>query len=549
MKRNITMKKNTFITGAFVTSFGIILSKLLGVIYVIFFHSIVGDLGGALYGYAYTVYNFFISIASLGIPLSISKIVSEYQTLGYYKAKRKAFVLAKRISLLLGFASFLIVLFLAPIFAREVIGNNGDINHIKDVIFVIRIVGISLLIVPVLSIYRGYFEGHRLFVPPSVSQVLEQFFRVLVIIQGSYLTVKIFHLPLSVGVGIALFGTFVGGAISFVYLMFKYFINKKVFKEKVRPVNEVNITNKMILKKIICYSIPFVLIDLFKSLYNVVDMFSVVRGLKEVGYSLKNAEIIYSMMATWANKFTMVLLAVSAGVITSIIPNLTEVIIKNNKKNIEDIISQALNVFLFLSIPITLGISFLAKPIWILFYGNSNYGVSVLSFYIFIGLFIGLFTIFVIIMQTFKDIKGLLISLISGFLIKLIFNSYFLKSFHSIGLPAYYGVIVSSILGYFISIIICIIWLHKKYDVSFQNVFKNLIDILVLSFIMVFVLFIIHLIVPLYSDTRILNLLIIIIYGSIGGGIYLLCSNKITLFSKVFKKELFSFYKSLIGKK
>ena len=180
-----SMKKSNFLNGAFITTLGIVISKILGVIYVIFFHNIVGDSGGALYGYGYTVYTFFLSIASLGIPLSISKIVSEYQALGYYSIKRRVFILSKKISLLLGFISFLLIMFLAPIISHIIIGK-GDINHIKDIIFVIRISGIALLIIPVLSIYRAYFEGHRLFIEPSVSGILEQLFRVSIIIIGSY---------------------------------------------------------------------------------------------------------------------------------------------------------------------------------------------------------------------------------------------------------------------------------------------------------------------------------------------------------------------------
>ena len=54
------MKKSTFVKGAFITTFGIVLSKILGVLYVIPFHAIIGEKGGALYGYAYTIYLLFM---------------------------------------------------------------------------------------------------------------------------------------------------------------------------------------------------------------------------------------------------------------------------------------------------------------------------------------------------------------------------------------------------------------------------------------------------------------------------------------------------------
>ena len=95
MKKDITMKKSTFVKGALITTFGVIFTKILGILYVISFHALIGDVGGALYGYAYTIYSVFISLASAGIPLAISKLVSEYQTMGYYNVKKRVFLLAK----------------------------------------------------------------------------------------------------------------------------------------------------------------------------------------------------------------------------------------------------------------------------------------------------------------------------------------------------------------------------------------------------------------------------------------------------------------------
>ena len=83
------MKKSGFIEGAFVATLAIFLSKLLGIIYVIPFYNIVGTKGGALYGYAYNIYNLFLIISSAGIPLAISKLSSEYNALNKTKENLK----------------------------------------------------------------------------------------------------------------------------------------------------------------------------------------------------------------------------------------------------------------------------------------------------------------------------------------------------------------------------------------------------------------------------------------------------------------------------
>ena len=537
--KDVTMKKGNFVKGAFITTIGIVIAKILGIIYVVPFHELIGDEGGALYGYAYTIYTLFMSLASAGVPLAISKLVSEYQTEGYYNAKKRVFKIGKKISLLLGFICFIIIALTAPLLAKAVLGNVTGGSSVEDVTYVIRVIAIAILIVPTLSIYRGYFEGHRLFSPPSISQVIEQIIRVLVIILGSYLSLKVFKLNLTTSVGIALFGASIGAVMSYIYLVDKYLRNRRLFNEKIRKVNEPKISDKVIFKKICYYAIPFILIDIFKALYNYVDMVTVVKNLVNfANFKAVDAEVIYSMLSTWSNKFNMIILAVSTGVVVSLIPNLTESIVKKDHKEIEKKINQALGVLLFLTIPMTLGISFLAKPIWVLFYGNSTYGPSVLSFYIFVGLFISLFTSLVTIIQIFKDYKIVIISLLTGVILKILFNKYLLVSFYKLNFPAYYGVITASIIGYLVSSIICLIVLRKKYNISFEVVLKNFIDIMCGSLLMVIVLILCKFFIPMSFGRRIFNIFVILIYAVIGMITYFMYGHFSKLTNKIFGRDI-----------
>ena len=221
MNKDHTMTKNSFLSGAFITTLGIVITKIFGIIYVIPFHSIIGESGGALYGYAYTIYLLFLSLSSAGIPLAISRVVSEYQTLGYYDTKKRAFILGKKLALLLGFVCFLILMLFAPVIAKSIIGDLTGGNTIEDIVFVIRVISTAILVVPVLSIYRGYFEGHRFMGPPSISQVIEQIVRILIIVLGTFLALNVFKLSLTNAVGIALLGATISACISCLYLIIK----------------------------------------------------------------------------------------------------------------------------------------------------------------------------------------------------------------------------------------------------------------------------------------------------------------------------------------
>ena len=94
MKKNKLLKKNSFKSGALINTVGIFISKILGILYVIPFYALIGTAGGALYGYAYSIYSFFINMSTAGIPLAISRVTSDYNAKGYYNVKKRAFVLA-----------------------------------------------------------------------------------------------------------------------------------------------------------------------------------------------------------------------------------------------------------------------------------------------------------------------------------------------------------------------------------------------------------------------------------------------------------------------
>ena len=230
-KNDKVMKKSTFIQGAFVATLGIVITKVLGILYVIPFYSIIGEKGGALYGYAYNIYLVFMAISSAGIPLAISKLISEYQTLGYYDAKQRAFKMGRQIAMTLGIICFIILFIFAPQISTAILGDLKGGNTIEDVTYVIRLISTAIIVVPVLSVYRGYFEGHKFITPTAISQVLEQVMRVLVIVIGSYMTLKVFHLSLTTAVGVAVFGATVGSLASYLYLVEKKWKNKKKFEK------------------------------------------------------------------------------------------------------------------------------------------------------------------------------------------------------------------------------------------------------------------------------------------------------------------------------
>ena len=215
------LKKNTFIQGTIVTSIILIVIKLLGALYVIPFYKIIGTNGGTLYSYAYNIYNLFLNISTAGIPIAISMIISEYLALNMYDAKERAYKIGKKIIAFLAILSFLIVFFGSEYIARFIISDVTGGNSIEDISYVIKSVSFCLIIIPFLSVLRGYMQGHKFITPTSYSQLIEQIVRIIVVLLGSFTVIKILNKSVTSGVGVSLLGAFFGGLIAYIYLQIK----------------------------------------------------------------------------------------------------------------------------------------------------------------------------------------------------------------------------------------------------------------------------------------------------------------------------------------
>ncbi len=545
------MKKNGFINGAFIATLGIVITKIIGMLYVIPFYAIIGEKGGALYGYAYVIYNLFQSLSCAGIPNAISKLISEYQTLGYYQAKERAFKIAKRLALIMGATVFILLFIFAPSIATAVLGNLEGGNTLADVTFVIRVIATAILVVPFLSMYRGYLEGHKFITPTSISQVVEQIARVLVIILGSYFALRVFNLSLKTAVGIATFGATVGALVAYFYLLDKTRKNKDQLVVKEINKDEPYIKTKEILKKIFWYALPFIMIDVFKSAYDFIDMTTIVKTLvNDIGYSTATAENMMSVISTWGNKLNMIIISISTGMIISLIPNLTASSVKGHKEDVHQKINQTLQILLFISLPMTLGLSFLARPVWDIFYGSrSMYGAEIISYFIFVALIISTYTALVSIVQVLKYYKEVLISLVAGVLIKLACNVLFMNLFAKMGFLAIYGSITATILGYSVGIILCLYFLRRKCGVHYGPTVKLLGKIILADIAMIAGLYFLSFIIPIYVSSRMINILLVAVYTIVGATIYFVVSHKLGLINKIFGDNLLQKLKKRLRRK
>ena len=371
------MKKSNFLEGAVFATLAIIITKVIGVLYVIPFYRMVGTQGGALYGYAYNIYNLFLIISSAGIPLAISKLTSEIIALKQDNKKEYMFSIAQKSLFSFSVVCFLLCFCFANQIAYFIVGDLNGANSLKDVAFVLRCVSFALLIVPNLSINRGYLQGHKYIQVASFSQVLEQFIRIIVILLGSFLVLYVFHSSIRNAVGVAVLGAAVSAFVTYIYLAYRKSKIKKA------PVTQelTKEEKKEVRKKIIHYCIPFVIISVANHLYNTTDMILLIKGLKMVGFSGIDIETISGIFTTWGNKLISIVTAISTGLVISLIPHVVSSYTLKKTNEVNRYFNKALRMLLFVVLPIALLTSIFAKEIWSIFYSANKFGPIIMKYF------------------------------------------------------------------------------------------------------------------------------------------------------------------------
>lgn len=532
------MKKNSFIEGTVIATVFIFLVKILGMLYVVPFYSIVGSRGAALYSYAYNIYLIFLSISSAGIPNAISKLISEYETLGYLEAKTRTYKISKKIISSLSIISFVLLFVFAKPIAHLIIGDMTGGNTISDIAFVIRCVSVSILVVPFLSVTKGYLQGHKIMTPSSVSQLIEQVVRIGIMLLGSYLIYKVFNGTLTLAVGVSLLGAFFGALVADIYLIIKIKHNKNVLHLD-KEYKKDAITNKDIIKKIASYSIPIIIINLITNVYSSTDMILVSRTIQHLGYSANDVEFITSSISTWCPKISMIINSIVLGMTMNLIPNIVSSYVSKDYKNVNLKINKALQLILYTSIPMTVGISILAKPIWAIFYNTNPYGSLILSINIFTALLVNINISTSTMLQSMNKFKAVYLSVILGFLTNGILDVPMMYLCNAIGIESFIGSIIATCIGYFLSIGVSIHYLKKESkDLKFSKTIRMTYKILFAVIIMFIILFALNKTLPFNLYNRRDALIITVINSIIGAIIYIFITYKLGVIKDVFGKEL-----------
>ncbi len=532
---------SNLVKGTAILTIGLFLSKALGLLYLVPLYAIVGEENIPLYQYAYVPYNIALAIAISGAPLAISKYVSKYNALGDYATGRKLLKSGMLVMAITGVVSFLTLYLLAEPIANIVHSDDKQTFSVDDIAGVIRWVSYALLAVPLMSIVRGFLQGYQKFEPTSVSQLVEQIVRIIVVLVGAFIVVNVLDESPKTAINFAVFAAFIG-ALAGLVVLFKYWKSYKPEMDHLLvnspPASDVSF--KEMYTEVFAYILPFVLVGVINPLYQFVDMITFNGAMSSIG-KVEVSETYLGMLNLLTHKFVMIPVMVATGFSMALIPVITSYYVKNDQKGITRSLDQTFQIMLYLTIPMVIGLIILSNELYQFLYSESTVGAAILASYAPVAILFGLYTVTAAILQGIDKHKWIVFTSLLGLLFKLALNIPLIKLFQTD------GAILATSIGYGIAVSINIAIISKTLHYRSVMVFRRLILIAILNIIMFvavkYTLVGLTAISP--ADGKMQSLLYIFICAAVGATIYGYLSLKTGLAQKLFGERLTRFTKKL----
>ena len=432
------MSKRTFLRGAAVLGIAGLLVQVMGAIFRIPLGNIIGDEGMGYYQTAYPIYVFLLVFSTNGAPAAISKMTSERVALGQHSEAHRVFKLSFILMFILGVVASSIFFFGAEIIVNA-LKNPGAYYAMVSI-------APALLFVPIMAVFRGYFQGLQQMEPTAVSQLVEQAVRVAI-----GLTLAVVWVPKGIEYAAAgaTVGTSIGPIAGVIVLVIIYYARRKKLSVEIEKNQaEEKESAGSILRTLAAIAVPITIGVSIMPIMNIVDVTIVMRRLQDVGFTVKETNALYGQLTGMAGPVINIPMALALSIALSMVPAIAAA---NSTKDMDFLnmnVRLGLRTAMIIGVPCTFGLMALAEPIMLLIYPMQAESATSAAPCLFI-LAIGI--IFLSIAQTMAGIlQGLgrpyvaVVSLGIGVLVKAA-ATYFLTGIHSLNVQ---GAAIGSTLAF-----------------------------------------------------------------------------------------------------
>ncbi len=353
-------KTSSFISGAAILMAANLLVKVIGLAFKVPLTYLIGEEGMGHFADAYTMYTWMFVLATAGLPVAVSKMVSESMARGRTREARKILRVSTLFLLLLGILGSAVLFFGADRLSH-LIGN-------PSAAWGIRAVAPAMLFVALMSSFRGFFQGQQNMVPTASSEVAEALGKLLFGYGFAYLLLS---RGVQMGAAGAVAGVSAGAALGFITLFLLFlFSRRRLFSKE--NANEACASSGQLFRKLITIAIPITIGASVFSLTSVIDMAMIKHSLVSAGFSSEEAVRLWGSYSGYAIPIFNMPPTLLTAISISLVPAVAAAFVGSEKSRARATAESAIRITTLFGLPCAAGVSLLATPILSLIYNNAN---------------------------------------------------------------------------------------------------------------------------------------------------------------------------------
>jgi len=330
--------KSSFISGAFILMAAATVNRIIGFIYQALTYRLIGPEGVGLFNLVYPIYVLIIVMATAGIPLGISKLVSEEEARGNHRGSYQILGLAISILIITGSTFSVISYLIAPLLLKYIF-----INKMVYPVFLCLVPGV--FIISVSSAFRGFFQGMMNMKPPAVGQIAEQMFRVCI---GFSLALVLLPRGLQWAAGGLAAASVIGEIAGLIVLTVIFFRQRP--RHLTISLPRISICLE-ILRKLWDLCLPITLGRLAVTAMLSIDALLIPLMLKKTGCSVSTATALYGQLTGVVLTILFIPSVITVSLATSLVPAISEAVAQNRLRLVRSRTTEALRVTILAGIP------------------------------------------------------------------------------------------------------------------------------------------------------------------------------------------------------
>lgn len=365
-----TSKKSSsgFLVQGSILAMASLISRIIGLLYRVPMTSILGDVGNDYYSGAFEIYNILLLISSFSLPLAVSKLVSARMAKGEKKNAYRVVKGALLFAVISGICAGLFVYFGAEYITKTLLKTPMSV-------FALKVLSPTLLIVAVLGVLRGFFQGLGTMMPSAVSQIIEQFVNAIISVTAAWF---LFSYGSKVGAVLGnsdkysaaygaaggTLGTSLGAFAGFLFILFVFLLYRKVFKKQMRRNSSSQVESYPYIFQILFFTIvPVLLSTTIYNISSVLDQGIFKNAVLYMGHSSDDMEVWWGVFSGKYKLMINVPISIASAMAASCVPSLTAAYASGQKKQVKQQIATSIRFVMVIAFPCMVGMAVLAGPI------------------------------------------------------------------------------------------------------------------------------------------------------------------------------------------